>query len=81
MDIPILSGHYNQNCTKAHATWKRNARKDVARKRDGGASSNAITKKRNTCEDVEMRDLKKQKEVKLENYLVMESSVAKVSKD
>ena len=40
-----------------------------------------MTKKRNTCDDVEMRDLKKRKEVQLENYLGIESSVAEVGKD
>ena len=35
VDIPVLSGHHNQNITKAHAAWKRNARKHVEKKGDG----------------------------------------------
>ena len=78
---PILKGHINQSQAKTHATWKKNARQVDDKSWSRGAGSIAESKKRHTGDDIEMRDLKKHREVQLKEHLQINSSVADVVKD
>ena len=76
VDIPI----YNESTTRSKfrnpVTWKRTKRNNSKGNLTGGSGAKA--KKRQLLEEDELQGIKKQREVQLEHYRVLESNEAVV---